>query len=746
MAAEDRSPIPRWHAIPIMGGMCLALAIRGFLWPFQVSRRMYCRVTEWFNATRIRRGIRKSIIVSIGCMMFSIGCLSYYLFLDQSGMPVIVGFAEFEPPIIGQVLDRNGQSLIELAKEYRKIVHYQDIPPVVVQAILSAEDKRFFRHSGVDWLALLQVARSPLRSHRGASTITMQIVRQYFLTDMVAKEHDNVLVLDNYGTRFLEKKFGTDWVNKRVRKIQEIRISIWLERELIRRFGSKQRAKEEILSRYASFVYYGNGRYGISSASDYYYDKPLGEYTPDDADKAAVLAGIVKAPSTYAPSEKNLPNVLRRRNEILRLMVENKFLTEAQLRDFQKRSIPTHLSKQKTIAPAIVEHAFLEVKKAGWKHTIDMLFEGRVRLGVTTDTDIQKIANEALEHGLAEYEKRHPQAKGLTQASAVVLRNSDAAILAEVGGRAPSYYTDYNRVLYSQRQPGSAMKPVVYLAAFMNGRTLDTIIADSPISVAMGRGKPAKKIQNYDRKFKGKIRIRQALAESRNAATLRIAREIGIKEVIATARLLGIKTKLLPYPTTALGASEVNLLELANVYRTIASGISAEPYVLHRIVTPTGKIFYEVNGKTQPLEVDPAALREIQEGLRGVVRIPGATAYSTLKKFPIPIFGKTGTTNDFKDALFIGSTYGPEGITIAVRIGFDEPYLGYDEHGQFGKGPGRGLGDKETGGRDALPPAAEIFKRVYEDNLVGPVPEIPQEIEDHIDVYLGKGKPAEILK
>jgi penicillin-binding protein 1A len=213
-----------------------------------------------------------------------------------------------------------------------------------------------------------------------------------------------------------------------------------------------------------------------------------------------------------------------------------------------------------------------------------------------------------------------------------------------------------------------------------------------------------------------------ALAESRNAVAIWITGQIGIASVIETAHHLGIETPLHPYATTALGASEVNLLELANAYRTIASGTLTRPHVIRKIVLDSGEVIAGSGHRPSPVDVDGAALALIQEGLRGVVRIPGGTAHALDSGgLPFAVMGKTGTTNEFRDALFVGSTYGPEGITVAVRIGFDDD---------------RSLGANETGGRVALPVFREIVIGAYGKKLVGPAPRFPAEMEQRIDVYL----------
>ena len=218
------------------------------------------------------------------------------------------------------------------------------------------------------------------------------------------------------------------------------------------------------------------------------------------------------------------------------------------------------------------------------------------------------------------------------------------------------------------------------------------------------------------------IPLREALAESRNAVAIWIAGQIGIANLMRTSRSLGVQTRLQPYATTALGASEVNLLELANAYRTMASGILAEPYVIRKIVQDSVEVAEDEEHGQSTFDIDDAALSLIQEGLRGVVRIPTGTAHALDSSvFPIAVMGKTGTTNEFRDALFVGSTYGREGITVAVRVGFDD---------------NRSLGPQETGGRVALPVFKELMLRVYAEKLVGPAPKFPAEIEQRISDYL----------
>jgi len=676
--------------------------------------------------------------------------LVQHVYFDRRDLPELAPFILFQPPTTGEVLGARGEVVIQLAREYRRVVTYDEVPLVMRQAILAAEDKNFHSHSGVDYGALPRViqktaARSlgewmngsglRLRLPQGGSTITQQLVRAYFLGYLTARRNDDAVFVHGLTVpRVMSAVLGAPATNKLLRKLEEVRLALWLEEAMRKRYGTREEAKREIFARYASFIYMGSGRYGFGAASEYYFDKPLAGYTIEDAGRAALLAGIGKSPRDYAPVAGS-SRPLQRRNQILALMARNGYIPEELARRCQAEPVGVvGRAVAKTEAPAVIEHVLDELQEhGGARFAVEDLFEGKIRVRSTVDERVQKVVNEALENGLALYEKRHPRARGLTQGSVVVLANADAGILAEAGGRQLynlrySRYSDYNRVTDSLRQPGSVMKPLVYLAAFRNGLTLDATVPDQPISVPVGSAATEVKwIANYDDKFKGPMPARQALAESRNAVAVWIARDIGMDKVIRTCRDLGFRTPLHPYIGTALGASEVRLLELADVYRALASGVRAEPHVIARVTDSTGALLYEAPGAAGEIPLGSLAL--IQEGLRGVIRLPGGTAHALSgREFPIPVMGKTGTTSEFRDALFVGSTYGPQGITVAVRIGFDD---------------NRTLGHEETGGRTALPIFREIMVRVYKDALVGTIPQFPREMEDRIDAYLAIPAGAE---
>ena len=727
-------------------------------------------VRKWFHRLRVRAraGVRRAGRTRLGRLRWKKGlvrllagtavfvavvaaAVTYHVYFDRDNLPDPGGFVRFEFPTMGTVYDAHGQPLKEMSSESREITRYGELPPIVREAILAAEDKNFYSHSGIDYSGFARVlckirfgnlmgrlvkmgsrdaANNSAIFPQGGSTITQQLVRGYFLKAMTEQENGDRLRHGGRLARVLSGVIGARMVNMLARKMEEIRLSLWVEERMREQFGSKRRAKEEILARYASFIYMGNGQYGFARGAEYYFGRHLGTFTVEDADKAALLAGVAKSARRYAPSASETKRVLERRNQTLALMAARGYISAGQARRARQRPIEVVAQhKDKTIeASAVVDNVLDELASRQDGLSVKDLQQGRIQVYSTVDAGVQQIANQALEHGILQYEKRHPAASGLLQGSVVVLRNGDAGILAEMGGRQfykdrSSAYADYNRVTKSLRQPGSAMKPIVYLAAFQVGTfDLGTVVPDEPISVANGNEQDMKWIANYDGQFKGMIPVRMALAESRNAVAIWITEQIGVGSVLQMARSLGIRTPLRPYVTTALGASEVNLLELANAYRTIASGILTQPYIIRKIVRDSGEVLAYGRHPSSPVYVEGDALSLIQEGLRGVVRMPTGTAHALDSSvFPIAVMGKTGTTNEFRDALFVGSTYGPEGITVAVRIGFDD---------------NRSLGSRETGGTLALPVFREVVLRAYGEKLLGPAPRFPAEMERRIDTFL----------
>jgi penicillin-binding protein 1A len=696
-------------------------------------------------AARGRRLLALLLILPIAVGVGLSAWLTHRVWIDRSGAPDIQAFIRFDEPTSSAIYAANGPLLIELARQRREIVDFDQIPPVLREALLAAEDKNFFTHRGVDpaaWPRVLvrnlaaigRAAKRALTSgerchvafRQGGSTITQQLVRGYFLQHVTRRENADVPLSDAWPARLGGRLLGVRAANKLVRKVEELRLALWLEETLAAHVGSRRRAKELIFARYASLIYFGGGRYGIAEASKYYFDKPLDSYTEGDVAEAALLAGIIKSPRDYAPTAANAEAARRRRNDILARMqrsgrLDAKASQRAQTALIEVASPPS----PELHAPAAVSSVLAELRQGVGGFGVNDLLHGRVRVHTSIDTPLQRIAEEAVEDGLQRYERRHPARAGTTQAAVVVLRNADAAILAEVGGRQhydgrAVRYTDYNRARQALRQPGSALKPLVYLTALRAGASLDTLVLDEPIDVQSASPTQVKAIANYDETFRGPIRLREALAESRNAATVWLAREVGMPGILRTAHELGIDTPLQPYLSTALGASEVTLRELANVYRALASGIAARPHVIERMENPRREVVYQTTEHGRPLHMPE--LRMIQEGLRGVVRLPGGTARALAARgFPVAVIGKTGTSSEFRDALFVGSSYGPDGITVAV-------WMGRDDHEPLGGG--------ESGARVALPVFRDIMAKAYQPGVRGAAPRLPDSIERGIDAYL----------
>ena len=734
------------------------------------SDSFWIRAKKRFNKKPVRNWLKVFFFVVMPLvLLIHIGLIAYYIAYDRKDMPNINILVKFEPPIIGTIYDEEGRTVMNLANEFRWIVKPEEIPLIIKQAVLSAEDKSFYNHNGVSlrdigraaWIntghiidGWLDGKGIDLTPNQGASTLDQQLARSVYLKDKARLEDSDQSIYDNYFTGLAVFIFrDTPNVSRGWRKIEEARLALWINEEFVKpeHFGSRQRAKEEILARYLNLAYFRYA-YGVRAAAKFYFDKDLSDFDFNDADKAAFLAGVVKNPSLYAPrinqkeDDTSLVSLrqINRRNSVLDQMADNSYLSKEQAAKFKEKKIPTPVKDIRNItdAPTVVTEALAEIRQ----NNISMgkIYNGDLEIHTTVNLEIQKIAQEACENGLAEYEKRHPEYLGKTQCSALVLRNGNAAILAEVGGRKFYQNKEYlpgelNRVNRA-RQIGSAFKPFVYLTAFMNGFEPDSKIADSPVPIPMGYGRGYHWVNNYDKKFLGEITLCEALYRSRNAPTVRLTMALGegsfensgMKKVIDTARILGVKSpfhsdvdhlgRTVYYPTSALGASEMTLTELTNAYREIASGVSVEPFIVQRVIGRNGEAVFEKLYAGKLSAIDPITLEKVRSCLRKVVTQPGGTAYSlTLSNFPVPVMGKTGTTDDFRNALFVGSTYGLDGITVGAVINFDD---------------NSELGNSETGARTALPIFKEIMEKIYEQGLVEPASEFPEYIEENINNHI----------
>ena len=303
---------------------------------------------------RSPRGVKRvalfcgGIAAALACAIVLVAAQVHYVYFDRRNLPDLGPFTRFEFSTVGHIYDASDRPLIELALEQREISRYEDIPSIVRDAILAAEDKRFFSHNGIDYLSVPRVLakvkvgmlvwrlarggrhdelRGSALFPQGGSTITQQIVRGSFLRGITSRENSYELRPTGLVAWVLSSVMGARSINMLARKREEMRLSFWLEREMRNQFGSKQRAKEDILARYATFVYMGHGQHGFARAAEYYFGRRLATFTIADADKAALLAGIFKSPRDYAPSARDSALVLHRRNQTLILMRAKGFLS-----------------------------------------------------------------------------------------------------------------------------------------------------------------------------------------------------------------------------------------------------------------------------------------------------------------------------------------------------------------------------------------------------------------------------------
>src|ERR1700688_4686693 len=423
--SRGRTPPLRLEAVHMLKTQLL------FLRSAWTSHKTFSRLWQVYKTSRFLRIVSLLAAAPLAVLLCGIIYISY----NRMNLPDLEAFIRFEPPTMGHVYDSNGHVLIELGRERREIIQYKDIPDVLREAILSAEDENFFSHVGVDYSVfprlLCKINLHALMAHsggsggenageraavfpQGGSRITQQLVRGYFLQKLTSTKTSNTLQHHGLCAHVLAFGIGVPGANKMLLKVEEMRLSLCIEGEMRKRYGSKRRAKEELLARYASFIYLGNGRYGFAAASQYYFGKPLAALTADDADKAALLAGITKSPGEYAPTAAENQKPLRRRNQILALMVKNHFISPQAAQTSQQTPIrvAAHVNLP-TEAPAAVGNVLDELK--GLDATlapetgINQLLEGRIQIYATIDERIQRLANAALENGLNLYERRHPR-------------------------------------------------------------------------------------------------------------------------------------------------------------------------------------------------------------------------------------------------------------------------------------------------------------------------------------------------
>ena len=670
-----------------------------------------------------------------------VGATAGLLLVYSTDLPQVDQLEHYRPSSITELYDDQGRTIGSFALQRRVVASYEDYPPVLRQALISIEDKDFYRHWGINVWRIAGAAYRDIRSGgrvQGASTLTMQLARNLFLSP--------------------DRSFH--------RKIQEALLAVQIERRF---------TKPQIFTLYANQIYLGHGVYGFEAASEFYFSKPAKRLTLDEA---ALLAGLPKSPSYYSPIT-HPDHALKRRNLVINSMLEDGNITAQQAAVARDQPIRLEVAHDPdSLAPYFVEEIrrYLEAKYGS-----DQVHEGGLRVYTSLDMDLQRAANRAVFDGLAAYERRHgwrgrlqtvlagdvtlanyqdpdwdsdPEVNGyvhalvvaVTPAAAtikfgrysatlapadiawtrrrlldilkpgdiayvkilalnpdgkarvsleedsgvegalVAIDNATGEIKAMVGGR-DFNLSKFNRATQALRQVGSSFKPYVYTAAIDRGATPDDTILDAPVTFPTPSG--PYEPHNYDEKFEGTITLRRALAQSRNIPALKLADNLGIKTVIDYAHRFGITANIPPYLPVALGAVEITPLEQTSAYSVFPSdGVHITPRYITKVTDYEGRTLEENFPDVKDV-VSAGTARTMTAMLREVVLHGTAIAAAAMN---YPLAGKTGTTNNFTDAWFMG--FSPS-LTCGVWVGYDENKF---------------LGAKETGARAALPIWMDFMK------------------------------------
>lgn len=512
-----------------------------------------------------------------------------------------------------RILARDGSLLTEQGRRH-PFIPFELIPKHVIEAVVAIEDRRFFEHGGVDFSGMLRAAFANLRAGRyaqGGSTITQQLAKNLYLTP------ERTLL----------------------RKMDEMSLAVWLELRL---------EKEQILELYLNQVYFGGGAYGIEAAAQRHFGKSARALSLAEG---AVIAGLLKAPSRYSPTTN--PAAARARGRVvLRSMHAAKFITLAQLDKALYRPVRFSRSKGTDLT-------------RGSGYAIDFILErmpallsgvsGQIVVETSIDLPLQRHAQKVLSSKLRKFGNKLKAGQG-----ALVILDRFGGVRALVGG-ADYGKSQYNRATVSLRQPGSTFKPFVYLAALERGMRPETIAEDKPLAIDGWSPK------NSNGKYLGKVTLREALAKSINTVAVRLGVDLGPRQVAFVAERAGIKSKLRADPSLALGTSEVSLMELAGAYVPFSNGgRRVEPHVIRRIRTTSGRILFAHDEATDDTAVELRHVGAMNDMLNAALII-GTGRKAALEKHPAA--GKTGTSQGFRDAWFVGHT---AYLTAGVWLGNDD--------------------------------------------------------------------------
>jgi penicillin-binding protein 1A len=606
------------------------------------------------------------------CLLPQLGLAGLFSF--GSRMPSPESVANFRPPASTRILDCKGRVIFDFFQEKRRPVPLESIPACLRDAVVAVEDKRFYSHWGIDLARIPGLALSMVKHAggiKGTSTITQQLARSMFLTP--------------------EKSLA--------RKLKEMALAVELERHY---------SKAEILEMYFNQIWFGGSVYGVEAAAEKYFGKTAARLSPVEC---ATIGAMLANPSVYSPY--NHPDrLLTRRNFFLTRMFRLGRISQKELdAGLKKPLMVLPPGTGGNLAPYFVEEVRrYMIEKYGY----DFVYKSGAVIYTTLDLDMQRAANKALFARLGQIEKDYRLKPTLAGYDSMAKRDStigppkylQGALLAMdvrtgyiralIGGR-DFKHSEFDRATQAKRQAGSAFKPFVFVAAVDNGATAADIELDSAITIRIP-GQPLYQPHNYDTKFLGHISLRRALALSRNLVAVRLITKVGPELVARYANLMGITDRLQPVYSLALGSVEVTLLDLTNAFNTLAgNGIRVKPIMVMRVVDARGMVLEETRPEEQPV-LRPQTAYVVANMMQSVVN-EGTGAVIRQLGYEGLAAGKTGTTDDYADAWFIGFT--PE-ITCGVWVGFDKRKTIF-----------RGA----TGGGIAAPVWADFMKTVRPDSM-----------------------------
>jgi penicillin-binding protein 1A len=593
---------------------------------------------------QLRFNKKTALILIVLLAGIATGVLTGAFFAFTHDLPQIQALESFRPQAVTRVYSVDKVLLDELYLEKRDPVPLEQIPQYLKAALVATEDRKFFKHSGVDIKGIARAIVKDISAGKfveGASTITQQLAKTLFLTPSKTI----------------------------VRKIKEAILAFQLERRY---------TKDEILELYLNQVYFGSGAYGVASAADIFFGKSVREL---NLTECALIAGMPKSPSRYSPLV-NRALALKRRNLVLKQMHDTGILTADEYAQALKEEISIDKSHQKsTRAPYFIEY----VKKI-LEDTLgaSTLYKGGLSIYTTLDDRLQQAAENAVADGLQSLQtrmERNNSIEGTAQAALLSIGVKSGDILAMVGGK-DFEESFFNRATMARRQPGSAFKPIVYAYAIEQGFAQNQMLLDAPIVYKGASSDRDWNPRNFSETYLGEITMRKALTISQNIPAVRLIEMLGPSSVSRFAHSLGIASQISPNLSLALGTSEVTLLNLTSAYAVFARGGTwIEPFGVMEVTDHRGRVLWRAKPQKR--------LVMTREGAAIVTNmLESVIAEGTGRKARIlkgPLAGKTGTTNDYKDALFVG-------FSPAVAAGV---WVGRDLGGT--------MGDKETGSRAALP-------------------------------------------